>query len=453
MGRYDWTLYGEKMRDHIKEHLCCLDVIARHAPSLRSTKVRRMAHKWRVHCPRPEHEDKTPSCEVESDKFHCYGCQAGGDVFDLLGLIHGTSFVQTLSLAQDLLGIDAEQEKQAFMASAAPEHWSPRQGVVVVNPPTSSNSSHLSSPPVEVYQREEADALHELRSRAVRRVWRDVLKRLSLEEPERRYLTITRGLDPGLIEALGFVSCSYERLHEVCMEVAASHELDTLLASGLYFWPSTLQGDTSDPPRSQLRIHPWLERMIIFPYVCQGVLETLRFRTMRPDPHRYQGATYLSLRHARLTARQPYLATSYGLASMPHVGRHNLLWVNEKEFDTITLVQLGRSSIGMPGAGTFRSSWCAHWPRYYDGVILCADDHLRAGSAAVLWRDRVLEALTQYTSKKWVDAHVLVTSCQGYGEGIKDINDLHTHGVLEAFVLEHEARLREQLSHHDLEEA
>lgn len=34
-------------------------------------------------CPRPDHPDRTPSCNVQADVWHCYGCGEGGGVYDL----------------------------------------------------------------------------------------------------------------------------------------------------------------------------------------------------------------------------------------------------------------------------------------------------------------------------------------------------------------------------------
>ncbi len=36
-----------------------------------------------VRCPLPGHEDRTPSCRVGDELFHCFGCGRGGSIVDL----------------------------------------------------------------------------------------------------------------------------------------------------------------------------------------------------------------------------------------------------------------------------------------------------------------------------------------------------------------------------------
>lgn len=55
-------------------------------------------------CPLPDHEEKTPSFHVYPDgHFHCYGCEAHGDVLDLHQLAHGHAekWEALVSLAMD----------------------------------------------------------------------------------------------------------------------------------------------------------------------------------------------------------------------------------------------------------------------------------------------------------------------------------------------------------------
>ncbi len=44
----------------------------------------------RGRCPLPDHDDKTPSFHVYPDgRWHCYGCERGGDVIDLYQVVQG----------------------------------------------------------------------------------------------------------------------------------------------------------------------------------------------------------------------------------------------------------------------------------------------------------------------------------------------------------------------------
>lgn len=72
----------------------------------------------------PFHEESTPSCQVDdrTGKFHCFGCGAGGDIFDYWQRATSLSFQDTL-------------EQLAGMAGIAPEtEYSPRKAAPVAKP-------------------------------------------------------------------------------------------------------------------------------------------------------------------------------------------------------------------------------------------------------------------------------------------------------------------------------
>lgn len=50
--------------------------------------------RWKGNCPVPTHDDTSPSFVVfeenpDDQHFHCYGCNAHGDIFELVGLLYG----------------------------------------------------------------------------------------------------------------------------------------------------------------------------------------------------------------------------------------------------------------------------------------------------------------------------------------------------------------------------
>jgi hypothetical protein len=54
----------------------------------RFTELRQNGPQLKGKCPLPAHQDDTPSFNVYPDKhFHCYGCQAHGDIFDFVTLM------------------------------------------------------------------------------------------------------------------------------------------------------------------------------------------------------------------------------------------------------------------------------------------------------------------------------------------------------------------------------
>lgn len=68
----------------------------------------------RCRCPLPDHEDSEPSCYLRTDpsdgvpfaRWHCYGCQRGGDVVDLIEHVECRSRSSALRRASQLAGVD-----------------------------------------------------------------------------------------------------------------------------------------------------------------------------------------------------------------------------------------------------------------------------------------------------------------------------------------------------------
>jgi DNA primase catalytic core len=81
--------------------------------------------KKRIKCPLPSHPDKHPSCDVDHDLglWHCKGCDAGGDVFNLLMLRDRMSFAEALKELAAKAGVELGKKKSAEAA----QHWEQEQ--------------------------------------------------------------------------------------------------------------------------------------------------------------------------------------------------------------------------------------------------------------------------------------------------------------------------------------
>ena len=73
--------------EQIRQNTDLLDLIKEYVPN-----VKRSGRTYKACC--PFHREKTPSFSISPDKglFYCFGCQAGGDIFDFLMRIENLSF-------------------------------------------------------------------------------------------------------------------------------------------------------------------------------------------------------------------------------------------------------------------------------------------------------------------------------------------------------------------------
>jgi hypothetical protein len=97
----------------IKDRLDLLDIFRRdgHEP-------RRMGVSLFTRC--PFHEEKSPSCKVEEKRFKCFGCGAGGDVFDYWEKSRGVSRGDAIDQLANLAGISGGSYQQPLHKPVAP---------------------------------------------------------------------------------------------------------------------------------------------------------------------------------------------------------------------------------------------------------------------------------------------------------------------------------------------
>ena len=70
----------------------------------------------------PFHSEKTPSFHVDPDKgfFHCFGCGAGGDVFEFLELHEKVGFVDAVRMLAQKFGLSLPELEAAGLGDAPP---------------------------------------------------------------------------------------------------------------------------------------------------------------------------------------------------------------------------------------------------------------------------------------------------------------------------------------------
>lgn len=89
--------------DRVRERTDIIQMISRYV------ELRRAGHRYKGLC--PFHTEKTPSFHVDEEKqlYYCFGCQAGGDVFNFLMQIENASFPEVLSRLADEAGLPPEE--------------------------------------------------------------------------------------------------------------------------------------------------------------------------------------------------------------------------------------------------------------------------------------------------------------------------------------------------------
>ncbi|MDN5697113.1 MAG: DNA primase, partial [Rubrobacter sp.] len=76
------------------------------------TALRRQGARYTGLCPYPDHQEKTPSFSVDSEKgfYYCFGCQRGGDAIKLVSELQNLSFVESVEYLAERSGLELEYE-------------------------------------------------------------------------------------------------------------------------------------------------------------------------------------------------------------------------------------------------------------------------------------------------------------------------------------------------------
>lgn len=93
-------LISDKIIDDILQRIDIVDVISGYFP------LKRAGRNFRALC--PFHQEKTPSFMVSPDKqiFHCFGCGAGGNVFNFIMKYERTEFPETIRELAQRVGVE-----------------------------------------------------------------------------------------------------------------------------------------------------------------------------------------------------------------------------------------------------------------------------------------------------------------------------------------------------------
>lgn len=90
--------------DEIRRRVSILDVVSPHVT------LRRAGRRYKGLC--PFHSERTPSFTVDPERgfFYCFGCHAGGDVFDFVMRLSSLSFIEARRELADRAGVPLETQ-------------------------------------------------------------------------------------------------------------------------------------------------------------------------------------------------------------------------------------------------------------------------------------------------------------------------------------------------------
>lgn len=96
-------------KDQVKENLSIVDVVSTYV------RLEKSGSQFRARC--PFHNERTPSFYVSPERksFHCFGCQASGDIFSFVEKIENIPFIEALKILADRAGVslkDKERNKE-----------------------------------------------------------------------------------------------------------------------------------------------------------------------------------------------------------------------------------------------------------------------------------------------------------------------------------------------------
>ena len=229
--------------------------------------------------------------------------------------------------------------------------------------------------------------------------WRQLIMPLTLDARAQRYLH-SRGLSAQLASSHNIVSVDRATWTERVGDFVQTHGRDVAQHIGIL----TEKG----------HIHPMWDHFLIIPYLYGSQIESLRFHTTETSD-RYDGARYLSLYGVQNAARLPFLGSMDGQPTTTSI--IPITYLVEGEIDVLSLRAMGRCVMGIPGARRWRRQWMP------SGLVV----NLAEGDLAA-------QALAD-DIQRHLDVH-----CCPVIDG-KDVNEMLVDGILEAFILNLEARL------------
>lgn len=393
----DWKVFNDQIKHLVIEGIDCRELMRQQGLVTRPSTSARI----KARCPSPSHEDRTPSCSVSKESFYCFGCEARGDVFNLIGMFHGIDvFYEQIAWGCAQIGEDYNALRDQWLVSQSQgKAWTP--SAIEGGRAVSSKTVIPIKPVGRTIQREPTSSP----------IWTQMVKGLCLDGAASRYLQ-ARGISAQLAASHGVVSSTWEQWDARAIQVTREFGEEAMGHAGL---------------RSKSGItHPYLDHMLVFVYHNGQEVEGLRFRTLEDPATRYDGVRYLACVGGRNDVRVPWGADFEGKPLYPT--HHTILYVVEGQLDALVLQGMGRCGIATGGARKWRTSWANGW-NDFEHVVVCSD----AGDAGRAMEQAIVQSCREIHGEDWVRHRLHLE--QVSAPGCTDVNDLLQAMFLEAHLL------------------
>jgi DNA primase len=286
----------------------------------------------------PFHKEKSPSFSVHAVRqfYHCFGCQASGDVFSFVGKIESVSFPESVRIVAQKMGIPLPKREFSSPEEAA-----------------------------EARQRTKLLELHETAT-----AWFEEQLRGPEGAIAREYLT-SRGLDPKGIKEfrIGYAPDSFNALRDRLKGMADDQ---TLRASGLF--SSKEQGDGT-----QGNLYDRFRKRVLFPIANESG-RVIAFTARTLETGEKAGAKYINSPETPLYSKgQVLFNLDKAKAAIRQAGYALLV---EGQMDCISVYLRGIQHVIATSGTAFTEQQVAILKRHTSNVVVNFDPDAAGANAA-----------------------------------------------------------------------
>ncbi|KAF5066145.1 DNA primase [anaerobic digester metagenome] len=277
------------------------------------------------------HSEKTPSLffDLAKNRWHCFGCGAGGGVIDLVMQFNKVGFCDA-----------CEWLESVFMLKNTTPY-----------PVKRSIQSHAKATPSEKIPLDIS-------------LYTSIIDGLSLSDKAANYLCEIRALSMNVVERNHI--CSIDNIADFYKKVILAYGVERLFSGGLL-----KTNNCNELKRS------WWQPGIVFPYYSyDGGVVNLQLR-----PYSESRAKYMFLNGIP--------TAMYNERQLQKLNSGDVVYLCEGAMDALSLNTKGYNAVGIPGVNSFQDAWVDHIGRF--NVIILFDNDIAGTENAEILKERLIQ--------------------------------------------------------------